>query len=59
VTGAWWDDDDALLSAVRVALATHDDVPASFVEMGKASFAWHDIDAELAALSYDSAHRAT
>lgn len=58
MTSAWWDDDDALLSAVRVALAAHDDVPASFVEMGKASFAWHDIDAELAALSYDSAQDA-
>jgi hypothetical protein len=58
VTDAWWNDDDALLGAVRAALVAHDDVPASFVELGKASFAWRDIDAELAALSYDSAQDA-
>lgn len=58
MTGAWWDDDDTLLSAVRVALAAKDEVPDSFVQMGKASFAWYDIDAELAALSYDSAQDA-
>ena len=29
-------------------------VPADFVEAGKAAFAWHDLDAELAALPYDS-----
>ncbi len=54
MTDAWLDDDDALLGALKVALA--DDVPASFVEMGKASFTWRDIDAELAALTYDSAY---
>jgi hypothetical protein len=58
VTGAWWNDDDALLTAVREALAGRDDVPDTFVQLGKASFAWHDIDAELAALSYDSARDA-
>jgi hypothetical protein len=55
VTDAWSDDDDRLLGAVRTALAAADDVPARFVEIGKASFAWRDIDAELAALTYDSA----
>jgi len=55
VTGAWWDDDDKLLGAIKVALEAADDVPTNFVETGKASFAWHDIDAELAALTYDSA----
>jgi hypothetical protein len=55
VTGAWWDDDEQLLTAVKTALATADDVPKRFVEIGKASFTWRDIDAELAALTYDSA----
>lgn len=58
MTDAWWDDDDALLSAIRVAIRGADDVPASFVQMGKTAFAWHDIDAELAALRYDSAQDA-
>jgi hypothetical protein len=30
-------------------------VPASFVAAGRAAFAWRDVDAELAALSHDSA----
>ena len=55
MTGAWWDDDDELLAAIKVALQAADDVPANFVETGKASFAWRDIDADLAALTYDSA----
>lgn len=54
MTGAWSDDDDALLSALQVAIHSAQDVPAGFVEMGKASFTWFDIDAELAALRYDS-----
>ena len=58
MTGAWWDDDDQLLSAVKTALATADEVPKRFVEIGKASFTWHDIDAELTALTYDSANDA-
>jgi hypothetical protein len=56
VTAAWWEDDDQLLAALRVALDGADDVPASFADIGKASFTWRDIDAELAALTYDSAH---
>jgi len=55
VTNAWWDDDEKLLGAIKVAIEQVEDVPASFIETGKASFAWHDIDAELAALTYDSA----
>ena len=58
MTGAWWDDDDQLLSAVKTALAAANEVPKRFVEIGKASFTWRDIDAELAALTYDSAHDA-
>lgn len=58
MTDAWWSDDDDLLAAVKVALREASDVPASFVEAGKASFTWRSIDAELAALTYDSAQDA-
>jgi hypothetical protein len=54
VTNAWLSDDDALLTAVKEALHEQSDVPASFVDAGVASYAWHNIDAELAALTYDS-----
>jgi len=50
----WWNDDDELLDLLREALAERRDVPARFVEAGKATFAWRSIDAELAALAYDS-----
>jgi hypothetical protein len=53
MTGEWWDDDE-LLELLRTALAEEKDVPARFVEAGKAAFSWRSIDAELAALSYDS-----
>jgi hypothetical protein len=49
-----WNDDE-LLDALRDALTTADDVPRTFVEAGKAAFVWRTIDAELAALTYDSA----
>ena len=55
ISGTWWADDDTLLAAVKQALHDADDVPASFVATGKGSYAWHNIDAELAALTYDSA----
>jgi hypothetical protein len=55
VTDAWWADDDNLLAAVKVALESTEEVPARFIQTARASFAWHDIDAELAALTYDSA----
>lgn len=48
-----WSDDE-LLEALRDALATRDEVPRTFVEAGKAAFVWRTIDAELAALTYDS-----
>jgi hypothetical protein len=47
-------DDDELLAALRRAMLEREDVPAEFVEAGKNAFAWHDIDAELARLTYDS-----
>lgn len=49
-----WNDDE-LLDALRDALTTAEEVPRTFVEAGKAAFVWRTIDAELAALTYDSA----
>jgi len=54
VTSEWWNDDVTLLAAVTRAIREAEDVPPSFVEAGKMAFAWHNIDAELAALTYDS-----
>jgi len=48
----WWEDDDELLAALHAAFGT--DVPAEFTATAKAVFAWRDIDAELATLTYDS-----
>lgn len=47
-------DDDALTDALREAIRARDAVPAWFVEIGKSAYAWHNIDAELAQLTYDS-----
>ena len=46
--------DDALLAALREAITARDNVPARFVETGKNAYAWRNIDAELAQLTYDS-----
>src|SRR5260221_12844723 len=48
-----WDDEE-LLAALREALRAREAVPPEFVEAAKNAFAWHDIDAELAQLTYDS-----
>jgi hypothetical protein len=48
-----WDDDE-LLTALRDALRARRAVPPEFIEAGKNAFAWHNIDAELAQLTYDS-----
>ena len=50
-----WHDDEKLIQALRQALSAADEVPPAFVEAGKEAFAWRTIDAELAALTYDSA----
>ena len=47
-------DDDKLLAALREAMRAREAVPAWFVETGKNAYAWHNIDAELAQLTYDS-----
>jgi hypothetical protein len=48
-------DDDQLLAALGEAVRARDAVPDAFVEAGKGAFAWRQIDAELAQLTYDSA----
>jgi hypothetical protein len=49
-------DDERLLSVLGRALRARRDVPPEFVQAAKDAFAWHDIDAELAQLTYDSVH---
>jgi hypothetical protein len=57
VTSQQWTDDRlmaALGEAVRAARA----VPPGFTEAGKAAYTWRNVDAELAALTFDSAAQA-
>lgn len=49
----WWNDDDALLAALTDALHP-EPVPDDVMRTAVAGYAWHDVDAELAALTYDS-----
>jgi hypothetical protein len=53
MVSAGWDDEE-LLAALREALRARQAVPPEFVEAGQNAFAWHNIDAELAQLTYDS-----
>jgi hypothetical protein len=46
--------DDELLDALRRAVSAREAVPPGFVAAAKDAFAWHNIDAELARLTYDS-----
>ena len=46
--------DDELLEALRRAVSAREAVPPDFVAAAKDAFAWHNIDAELARLTYDS-----
>jgi hypothetical protein len=50
-----WDDDEQLLAALGESLKAHQAVPPRFIETAKNAYAWHNIDAELARLTYDSA----
>ena len=50
-----WNDDDRLLAELDRALREAREVPRDFVQAGKGAWAWRGIDAELAALTYDSA----
>jgi hypothetical protein len=47
-------DDEQLLAVLGEAMKARAAVPAWFIEMGKNAYAWHNIDAELAQLTYDS-----
>jgi len=49
-----WGDDDQLMAALGEAVRLGDP-PPEFVAAGRAAYAWRTIDAELAALTYDSA----
>lgn len=55
MTGDQWQDDDRLFAELGDAVRSRQTVPRRFVDVGKAAFAWHGIDFELATLSYDSA----
>lgn len=50
--------DDELLAVLRRALAARRAVPPEFVRAASNAFAWHNIDAELAQLTYDSSRAA-
>jgi hypothetical protein len=52
---SWRNDDDALLAALKKALHPEEIVPEHVTRTAVASYAWYQIDAELAALTYDSA----
>ncbi|MDR2988268.1 MAG: hypothetical protein LBV34_25870 [Nocardiopsaceae bacterium] len=46
--------EEDLLEMLREAIGAREAVPARLVATAKGSFAWHNIDAELAQLTYDS-----
>jgi hypothetical protein len=52
VLDSW--NDDRLLAALGDAVRARQAVPDAFVELGKGAYAWRQIDAELAQLTYDS-----
>jgi len=47
-------DDEKLFNALRDAMSARRAVSTAFVEAAKNAYAWHNIDAELAQLTYDS-----
>jgi hypothetical protein len=47
-------DDEQLLAALRESVRARQAVPEEFVATAKSAYAWHNIDAELAELTYDS-----
>jgi hypothetical protein len=53
----FWDEAQ-LLDALKAALQARQSVPPEFIQAGKNAYAWHNIDAELAQLTYDSARDA-
>jgi hypothetical protein len=55
MTSQWWSDDEQLFAVVEEALREGREVPRCFIEAGEAAFAWRTVDAELAAITFDSA----
>lgn len=55
MTDGW--DDEELLAALRQALGRRREVPPEFLAAAKSAYTWHNIDVELAQLSYDSARQ--
>ncbi len=53
--GNWYTSDEELLTELRRALRDDEPVPPRVLEAAKAVYAWRTVDAELAALAYDSA----
>jgi hypothetical protein len=49
-------DDDLLLAALRESVRARLAVPPWFTQTARNAYAWHDIDAQLARLTYDSSH---
>jgi hypothetical protein len=47
-------DDEQLLAALSEAIKARQAVPSRFIEMAKNAYAWHNIDSELAQLTYNS-----
>jgi hypothetical protein len=47
-------DDEGLLTVLKEALQAERAVPPEFAAAGRSAYAWHNIDAELAELTYDS-----
>lgn len=54
MAGAEGDDDERLLAELGDAVHSREAVPERFLQAGRGAFAWHDVDVELAALTYDS-----
>ncbi|WP_130491158.1 hypothetical protein [Motilibacter rhizosphaerae] len=50
----WSEDDDELVAQLRAVVSTPEPVPDDVVTAAKGVFTWRTIDAELAALTYDS-----
>ncbi|HET8659493.1 MAG TPA: hypothetical protein VFM55_10900 [Micromonosporaceae bacterium] len=59
MANTWWNDDDRLIAMLGEALREADAVPRELADAGRAAYAWRGIDAELAALVYDSEHEPT
>jgi len=51
-----WDDDDQLLEALHESVRARQAVPPWFTQTARDAYAWFDIDAQLAQLTYDSIH---